>query len=62
MRKCPGGGRRESGPVRRFKLENQRHNGEANRVNRQLTLCHIMTNKAVVRVVIGSLWNVPLDG
>ncbi len=62
MCKCQGGRRRQRGAVRRFKLENQRHDSEANRVDRQLNLCHIMANKAVVRVVIAGLWNVSRVG
>jgi ribosomal protein S8E len=62
MRKCSGGRRRQGRAVRRFKLENQRHNREANQVDRQLTLCHIMANNAVVRVVIAGLRNVSRDG
>ncbi len=62
MRKCPGGRRRQRRAIRRFKLENKRHNSEANQVDRQLSLCHIMANKAVVCVVIAGLWNVSRDG
>ena len=62
MCKCQGGRRRQRRAVRRFKLENQRHDSEANQVDRQLNLCHIMANKAVVRVVIAGLWNVSREG
>jgi hypothetical protein len=62
MRKGPSGRRRQSRAVRRFNLENHGHNSEANQVDRQLTLCHIMTNKAVVGVVMAGLWNVSRDG
>jgi hypothetical protein len=62
MRKRPSGRRRQSGAVRRFQLENQRHHSEANQVDGQLTLCHIMANQTVVRVVIAGLWNVSRDG
>ena len=58
MRKCPDGTRMQRRAVRRFKLESQRHNSEANHVERQLTLCHIMAYKAVVRVVIAGVRDV----
>ncbi len=62
MRKCPSGRRRQSGAVRGFQLENQRRHSEANTVDGHLTLCHIMANQTVVRVVIAGLWNVSRDG
>jgi hypothetical protein len=55
MRKRAGGRRRQSRAVSRFKLEDQRHNSEANQADRQLALSHIMANKATVRAVIAGL-------
>ena len=62
MCKCRGGRRRQRRAVRRFKLENQGHDSEENRVDRQRNLGHIMANKTVVRVVIAGLWNVSREG
>jgi hypothetical protein len=62
MRKWSGGRKRQDRAVRRFELENQRHDSEASQIDRQLTLCHVMANKAVVRVVIAGLWKVSWDG
>jgi hypothetical protein len=58
MGECRSGRRAQGGKFGLLELENEWHDREANRVNRQLTLYQIMANKAVIRVVIAGLWGI----